>query len=301
MQIDALKFANAVDVNGPDLVPQVEQRMLALTGSDQSQWPMADAAAAKAAHYHIHSGGRRVRTRLALHTGRALDLPEADVVALAASVELLHNASLVHDDLQDRDRTRRGMETVWSVFGENVAVCTGDLLLSAAYASLASFSISHAIPKLMKLFHHRTCDLIHGQCEDLRMNAIQRDDFATYEMIAIGKSGSLFSLPLELAFVGAGLDAWAPQARKAANSFALGYQILDDIDDVEKDIVRTDKSHGLNAVLTLRAAGHGVDAEKMAHVISRKHLSEAAATAQMLPSGAGQLLQDLALGLIIDR
>jgi hypothetical protein len=54
-------------------------------------------------------------------------------------------------------------------------------------------------------------------------------------------------------------------------------------------------------VLTLRAAGHGFDAEKIAQTISRKHLSEAAATAQMLPNGAGQLLKDLALGLITDR
>lgn len=301
MQMDSLTFSTAVDVNSPDLVPHVEQRMLALTSSAQSNWQMSGAAAARAAHYHIDSGGRRVRTHLALHTGRALDLAEDDVIALAAAVELLHNASLVHDDLQDRDRMRRGAETVWSAFGENVAICTGDLLLSAAYASLASFSIAHAIPKLITLFHHRTSDLIHGQCEDLRMQAIERDDFATYEKIAIGKSGALFSLPLELAFLGAGLDAWAPQARHAANSFAIGYQILDDIDDVDKDIARAEKSHGLNAVLTLRAAGHGLGAEKMAQAISRKHLLEASTTAQMLPSGSGQLLKDLALGLISDH
>jgi geranylgeranyl pyrophosphate synthase len=300
MQIDTLTLATDFDAKAPDLVYQVEQRMLALTSRDLTDWRMSGEGAARAAHYHLESGGRRVRTRLALHTGRALDLPEADIIVLAAAVELLHNASLVHDDLQDRDRTRRGLETVWSAFGENIAICTGDLLLSAAYASLATFSIPHVIPKLITLFHHRTSTLIHGQCEDMRMQAVQRDDFATYEMIAIGKSGSLFSLPLELAFVGAGLDSWAPQARQAANSFALGYQILDDIDDVNRDIARTDKSHGLNAVLTLRAAGHGLDAEKIAQTISRKHLSEAAATAQLLPNGAGQLLKDLALGMIRD-
>jgi geranylgeranyl pyrophosphate synthase len=301
MQMDTLVFATSLDANVPDLVPQVEQRMLALTSSEIDNWAMAGAGAAKAAHYHLESGGRRMRARLALHAGLSLDMAEADVIALAAAVELLHNASLVHDDLQDRDRTRRGVKTVWSAHGENVAICTGDLLLSAAYASLATFSIAHTIPKLIKLFHERTSSSIHGQCEDLSVQAVQRDDFAAYEMIAIGKSGSLFSLPLELVFVGAGLDVWAPQARQAANFFALGYQILDDISDIDKDVVRTDKPHGLNAVLTLRAAGHGLDAEKIAQTISRKHLLEAASMAELLPNGAGHLLRELALGLITDH
>lgn len=274
--------------------------MLALVRSNATSPVLAVTGAERAAHYHLSSGGRRVRARLALHAGSALDLPEADVISLATAVELLHNASLIHDDLHDRDRMRRGQETVWSAFGENIAICTGDLLLSAAYASLASFSIPHLIPQLITLFHQCTANLIHGQCEDLSMHAPVRNDFVHYETIAIGKSGSLFGLPLELAFVGAGLDVWAVQARNAANSFALGYQILDDIDDVDKDVVRTEKLHSLNAVLTLRAAGHGDNAEKLALSISHKHLSEAATAAHSLPNGAGQLLKELALGLIAD-
>ena len=274
--------------------------MLALTSNHHGNAGLDGLQAANAAQYHLNSGGRRVRTRLVLDAGCALDLTQSDVIALAAAVELLHNASLIHDDLQDRDYTRRGQETVWSAFGENIAICAGDLLLSAAYASLASFSVPHVIPQLITLFHQRTTDLIHGQCEDISVRSAPRDDFSHYETIAIGKSGALFSLPLELAFVGAGLEAWAPQVRKASNAFAIGYQILDDINDVEKDGVRTDKAHSLNAILILRAAGHGDNAEKMAKSMSHKHLFEAAAIAQTLPNGAGQLLKELALGLIAD-
>ena len=72
-----------------------------------------------------------------MHAGLALGLSEPDVLCLAASAELLHNASLVHDDLQDQDGMRRGAPAVWKKYGSNVAICTGDLMLSAAYAALS--------------------------------------------------------------------------------------------------------------------------------------------------------------------
>ena len=62
------------------------------------------ATAADVGRYHLKSGGQRMRARLALHASVALGLSQADAVSIAAAVELLHNASLIHDDLQDRDR-----------------------------------------------------------------------------------------------------------------------------------------------------------------------------------------------------
>jgi geranylgeranyl pyrophosphate synthase len=258
---------------------------------------MKNAQAEKAAHYQINSGGGLLRARLAIDAGIALNMEELDIIALATAVELLHNASLVHDDLNDRDHIRRGIKTVWSAFGDNIAICAGNLLLSAGYVSLSSFSISHIIPELILLFHQRTTSLIHGQCEDLRVHNPPLNDFEAYETIAIGKSGSLISLPLELCFIGAELDVWSDQARQAANAFAIGYQILDDIQDVDKDIPREDKPHSLNAVLILKAAGYADKAEEMARTISNKHLLFASAAADMLPHGSGNLLKNMAYRL----
>ncbi|MBV5277060.1 polyprenyl synthetase family protein, partial [bacterium] len=69
-------------------------------------------ATLRAARYHLEAGGQRVRARLALHACEALGVVGDQSVRLAACVELLHNASLVHDDLQDKEKLRRGLPTV---------------------------------------------------------------------------------------------------------------------------------------------------------------------------------------------
>src|SRR5215211_7540453 len=66
---------------------------------------------------HLATGGKRIRARLALAAMEALDEPREAGVAWAAACELLHNATLVHDDLQDGDRVRRGRPTVWALHG----------------------------------------------------------------------------------------------------------------------------------------------------------------------------------------
>jgi geranylgeranyl pyrophosphate synthase len=65
-------------------------------------------------------GGRRIRARFAVHASLSLGLSLADASVLAATVELLHNASLVHDDLQDDDLLRHGVRTVGAVFGLSI-------------------------------------------------------------------------------------------------------------------------------------------------------------------------------------
>jgi geranylgeranyl pyrophosphate synthase len=294
MHVYTLTSETNLDIDPFKLTADVKARMIELTSCSFDTWSMQNAQAEKAAHYQINSGGGLLRARLAIHAGISLNLEEQDVIALATAVELLHNASLAHDDLNDRDLTRRGVKTVWSVFGDNIAMCAGNLMLSAGYVSLSSFSVPHLVPKLISLFHQRITSLIHGQCEDLSVQTTPRNDFETYETIAIGKSGSLLSLPLELCFIGAGMDGWLSQVRQATNAFAIGYQILDDIQDVNKDLPREDKPHSLNAVLTLKAAGHTDKAEEMARAISHKYLRAAAVAADQLPNGSGYLLKNIA-------
>jgi len=113
---------------------QVERLMLRLMlGLVRVAAGTGVSATLRAARYHLEAGGQRVRARLALHACEALGVVGDQAVRLAACVELLHNASLVHDDLQDKEKLRRGLPTVCAAFGPDVALCTGDLLLSAAY------------------------------------------------------------------------------------------------------------------------------------------------------------------------
>ncbi len=278
------------------LVGDVESRMVEVLSGCEGDSKMRSEAA-RAAAYHLSSGGQRIRARLALHAGLSVGLSPNDSVTIGATAELLHNASLVHDDLQDRDRSRRGVATVWSLFGEEVAVCTGDLLLSAAYGVLSSFGNTQALPALMSTVHSRTAVAIQGQCSDLSLEAREARNIATYETIAIAKSGALLSLPIELALVGSGRSEWAGEARRAAESLSIGYQIVDDLDDVERDAGASDVPGSLNVVLALRAAGHGEDASGVARSVGILHLKAAAELAMTLPRGSGKLLSELALRL----
>lgn len=278
-------------VDAMDLLELVEQRMLELVdphGGKNSR----GSDTAKAAVYHLASGGQRVRARLALFSGKALGLTDADAVCIATCAELLHNASLIHDDLQDHEQYRRGVETVCAAYGNHIAICTGDLLLSAAYAALSSFSTPRLLPRMISLVHARTSVVISGQCAALTPTGNADADMALYEKIAAEKSGSLLSLPIELALIAACKYTWLHEARRAAEHFAVGYQIVDDMQDVAQDA----DSHAVNSVLVLKASEQGnlERAHSKAREYCLHHLSRAISEGGSLPDGSGDLLQELA-------
>jgi geranylgeranyl pyrophosphate synthase len=280
-----------------DLLDEVEEFMRDVvtrgepTGGDM----MSDSA--RAAVGHLAAGGLRVRARLALGASIALDLSPQDSIALAATAELLHNASLVHDDLQDRENLRRGNPTVWVTYGDEVAICAGDLLLSAAYGALAAISDTRMLPDLIALVHARTALVVRGQCAEFSTKGQQITDMSVYEKIAAGKSGALLSLPLELALTASGKQEWMDEARRAAEAFGIGYQIMDDMEDVESDAGGNDGPRAVNALLVLRATGQGLNAEAIAREVGLRHLNTAIALADRLPNGAGAFLRCLALAL----
>lgn len=270
-----------VQTSDPELLlSQVEHRMqqLAREGRDR---------ACEAAVAHLAAGGSRVRARLALHAALALSLPRSEAVAIAAACELLHNASLVHDDLQDRDPLRRGRPAVWREYGDAAAICVGDLLLSGGYAALAGCG-PHA-SRLIVRTHQRVGAIVRGQCADLSLKGRTDVSLATYEAVAADKSGPLLSLPIELALLLAGADRHRPLAVSAASLFAVAYQVTDDLDDVDRDAMNEE----LNVVTVLAALGVGAPLHAATR-LALQRFSEAKAAAMALPAGAGQLLSDLA-------
>ena len=142
-------------------LPAVERRMFALCDSP-------DGVLLRAVEYHL--ARRVVFEPPGLDASFALGLPKRDATAIATACELLHNASLIHDDLQDQDAERRGQPAVWAKFGPDVAICAGDLLLSAAYAALAALGET-AAPVIAHM-HTRVAITIQGQSEDLDCAAV---------------------------------------------------------------------------------------------------------------------------------
>lgn len=254
----------------------VEERMRSLVLHDTGE-------AGEAAAHHLSAGGSRLRARLALHACSALGVPAEHAIAVASACELLHNASLVHDDLQDRGAQRRGQDTVWRKHGDAAAICVGDLLLSAAYGALAPTGASAG--QLITRMHLRVGTVIRGQCDDLALQGGTLTSLETYERIAQGKSGPLLILPLELALVLGGRQDAIGTAVEAGALFAVGYQAADDLDDVERDAFNEE----LNVVAVLAARG-----ERRPHDAARAlaidRFQQCMAAAARLPQDSGELL-----------
>jgi geranylgeranyl diphosphate synthase type II len=185
------------------------------------------------ADYHLRTGGSRTRMKICIGASLSLGLSDSDAVRLSASIELMHNASLVHDDIQDHDPTRRGMEAVWSKFGHNVAICTGDYLITKAFGSLASVSCSGALPSLLEEMQQSVSETIYGQLEDLTTEEVT--SAKQYEQIAARKAGPLLYLPLVLPLVASNEAVSVSIAKRSATNFAVAYQILDDLTDSVDD------------------------------------------------------------------
>jgi geranylgeranyl pyrophosphate synthase len=244
---------------------------------------------------------------LALAAGLALGLSKADAVCIASCAELLHNASLVHDDIQDRDVVRRGQVAVWSKYGSNLAICTGDFLLSAAYGVLCTISQPHLLPAMLTLLHQRTATAIDGQCADLATLGGQSEGLTAYLQIAIAKSGALLSLPLELALLVAGRSDAASMARQACENLAVSYQIVDDLQDLDADSASVDgcvdQTQSLNIVFVLfnpsdrTSVVTQAQALACAKALAHEHLTLCEGQAVQLPSGSGAQLLTLTADL----
>jgi geranylgeranyl diphosphate synthase, type II len=193
--------------------------------------------AQQGSEYQINSGGTLLRARLALISGAAFNRSTDYQIASAAACELVHNASLVHDDLCDRDEIRRNRPTVWKLFGEGVALCSGDLLLCAAFNAACQIKNAADSRKFSLLLSELTSDVIVGQ--SLEVAPIVEGvspRFRQYLEATHAKTVPLIELPLA---AGAIIDFDAPHVRHAirrlAESIGLAYQILDDLDDLAQN------------------------------------------------------------------
>ncbi len=294
MHSSASMCQTAADTASHD-VPEAERLMADVIESGDDADTQATSVAKIAALYHLNAGGQRIRSRLALDSAHCLGLTTRDGIALAATAELLHNASLIHDDPQDRDQVRRGSPTVWVAYGDEVAICAGDLLLSAAYATVACVSCTDMLPSLVKLVHSRITQAIGGQCAEFSPAPVHLFNTDVYLKIATAKSGALLGLPVELALLAGGYRGALQTTRATADSFAAGYQIYDDLCDFEIDLARDTAAPVLNIVLVLKK-NNGLsirDAWESAQKLCLMHL-EAAASSTDLPRQSGRLFREMA-------
>jgi geranylgeranyl diphosphate synthase type II len=180
-------------------------------------------------------GGKRVRPVICLATGDAIGVRVEDLLPAAASVELVHSFSLVHDDLPalDNDRERRGAPTVWAAYDEATAVLAGDALLAEAFRLALSYPNGAVARELVGA----TLAMIGGQWLDIRQEG-------TLEELNKLKTGALFSAAVMCGLEAAELPlAEQPPWRAFSDELGVLFQAVDDILD------------GDGAVLELGAEG----------------------------------------------
>ncbi len=196
---------------------------------------------------HLATGGKRLRARLCLEACASFGVAERAAVGLAAAVEMLHNATLVHDDVQDGDTVRRGQPTVWARHGVAQAINVGDLMLMLPISRLiARLPVDEAVRwRLAEALTRHAEAIVRGQGDDLslrdRLIADPSLD-AVEEVLACAerKTAALFALCIEGAALLAG--AALAQARRAAAPFlavGVAFQLVDDIVDAYGDKGRT--------------------------------------------------------------
>lgn len=178
------------------------------------------------AQYAVLSGGKRVRPVLLLAVAHDLGVAESLVLPVAIALELLHCASLVHDDLPalDNDTERRGQPTCHVAFGEATAILTGDLLVSVALERAAQSGSALVVAALARTFT-LLCD---GQARDLDPEERLRD----LSIVHRRKTGALFGACFALPAILRGFDSTDVVAlQQLGEEVGVAFQVVDDARD----------------------------------------------------------------------
>ena len=229
-----------------DQLQFVEQRIREQAGEDQHP------DLRSALEHLLAAGGKRIRPTLGLLVGNMLGAPEDKLITLGASVELLHTATLVHDDLIDGALLRRGMPTLNARWSPAATVLTGDFL----FARAAKLAAETDYLPLMKLFSETLATIVNGELTQMfsARGVIERDNY--YNRI-YAKTASLFEMSSLAATMVATEDQDVRDSMKAFGyEVGMAFQIVDDILDFTGDQSTVGKPIGsdlLNGLVTLPA------------------------------------------------
>ncbi len=187
--------------------------------------------------YLSRSSGKRVRALLLFSIGKILGCQDEPLIELGGAVELIHSASLFHDDIIDEAEERRGLASAHMVFGVDKAIILGDLLYIKAISIAARFGKM----RIIDLMAEEVEGMISGEMDE-SLN-LYRIDLSQDEYFRIidGKTARLFALSSALPAVLKGDESLEKELRDFGEKFGLAFQILDDVADVVLDKKRLKK------------------------------------------------------------
>ncbi|GIH06193.1 dimethylallyltransferase [Rhizocola hellebori] len=175
------------------------------------------------------AAGKALRPTMVLLAAEAAGADATAAIPAAVAVELVHNFSLVHDDVMDGDAMRRHRPTVWKVFGIGSAILAGDAMLNLAHEVLADSGHRHATEG-SRMLSAAVTELLEGQCDDLAFE--QRDDVQLAECLRMArrKTGALLECGTGLgALFGDGSAIQIERLRSFGGELGLAFQFVDDV------------------------------------------------------------------------
>lgn len=244
-----------------EMLPAIEAEMRAVLRSDRHQTPNTFYGMM---HYHMGwvnskldpadvNGGKRIRPLLCLLTCAAAGGDWQQAVPAAAAIELLHNFTLIHDDIEDASPTRRGRDTVWQIWGIELAINSGDAMFALAHLALNRLTergvAAETVVKALRRFDETCVRLTEGQHADMTFERQDNVTVAQYVEMITGKTAVLLSLCADLGAEIAGADAdTVAHYRQFGLELGLAFQVIDDILGIWGNEMLTGKSTATDIV-----------------------------------------------------
>ena len=194
--------------------------------------------------HHLAGGGKRVRAALVLVAAAACGAPEAMGIPGAVAIELVHNFSLLHDDIIDGDRERRHRPTVWAAFGTGPAIIAGDALATLSVEVLLEEPTPARVAAVRTLAS-ATQRMISGQADDMAFET--RASVTVEECLAMeaGKTGALLAAATAMGATLAGADDEVVEALSDFGAHVgMGFQAVDDLLGIWGEVDRIGKPVG---------------------------------------------------------
>jgi geranylgeranyl diphosphate synthase type I len=211
--------------------------------------PAVERAATPAGKPAISPAGKLVRPRLCLLSCRAVGGDAFAAVPAAAAVELVHDFSLIHDDIEDRDDLRRGRPTVWKLWGEAQGINAGDCLYSLAYAVLGEGDDAAAETtrrlRAVAVLSEACVRLCEGQAHDIALQSQQDISETEYLDMVARKTGAIMAAAAQMgALAGGASEAQGGAFRQFGSELGTAFQIRDDVLGIWGDPDKTGKPVG---------------------------------------------------------
>jgi geranylgeranyl diphosphate synthase, type I len=212
-----------------------------------------DRSLQEAVHHHLAGGGKHVRAGLVLISAAAVRGSEDDALPGAVAVELVHNYSLLHDDIIDGDRERRHRPAVWAKFGEGVAIVAGDALAALAMQVLLD-APTPARTEAAKRLAEANQAMISGQSADMEFEARTRVTVEECLAMERDKTGALLSAASAIGAVLGGADHKSADALgEYGEHLGIAFQAVDDLLGVWGDPEVTGKPVGADLLARKKA------------------------------------------------